>query len=101
VSLHLEANREQAFIDDLDASCKNTQEQQANKFAAEALVPKGKWNRSGLISNWSAGAVVDFAKRLRIHPAIVGGRIRRERDNHKILWQLLGKDEVRRHFESQ
>lgn len=100
VSLHLETNRGEAFVDDLEASGKSTQEQQADEFAANALVAKAKWNRSGLTSNWAASAVVDFAKRLRIHPAIVAGRIRRERHNHKILWRLLGKDEVRKHFES-
>ncbi len=100
VGLHLETNREEAFVDDLDASGKNTQEQQADEFAADALVPRAKWNRSGLTSNWSASAVVDFAKRLRIHPAIVAGRIRRDQDNHRILWQLLGKGEVRRCFET-
>ncbi len=100
VGLHLETNHGEAFVDDLEASGKSTQEQQADEFATDVLVPKGKWTRSGLISNWSAGAVVEFAKKLRIHPAIVAGRIRRERNNHKILWQLLGKSEVRRHFES-
>ncbi len=100
VSLHLETNRGDAFVDDLEASGMSTQEQQADAFAADVLVPNGKWNRSGLIGNWSASAVVEFAKKLRIHAAIIAGRIRRERDNHKILWQLLGKGEVRKHFES-
>lgn len=99
VSLHLERDPEGAFVDDLEASGKSTPERQADEFAADVLVPIGKWKRSGLLVNWSAGSVTEFAKKLRIHPAIVAGRIRRERDNHKILWQLLGKGEVRRCFE--
>lgn len=100
VSLHLETNHEDAFVDDLEASGKSTQEKQADEFAADTLVPRGKWKRSGLIANWSAGAVVEFARKLRIHAAIPAGKIRRELNNHKILWQLLGKGEVRKHFES-
>jgi HTH-type transcriptional regulator/antitoxin HigA len=100
VSLHLERNHEEAFVDDLQASGKSASEQQADEFAAASLVPTAKWKRSGLMGNWSASAVVDFAKKLRIHPAIVAGRIRKEQDNHRILWQLLGKGEVRKHFES-
>jgi len=99
VSLHLERDPEGAFVDDLEASGKSTPERQADGFAADVLVPIAKWKRSGLMVNWSAGSVTEFAKKLRVHPAIVAGRIRRERDNHKILWQLLGKGEVRRCFE--
>jgi len=99
VSLHLERAPEGAFVDDLQASGKSIPEKQADELTADVLVPAAKWNRSGLLDNWSAGAVVEFAKKLRIHPAIVAGRIRRERNNHSILWQLVGKGEVRRVFE--
>jgi len=99
VSLHLEKDHEGAFVDDLQASGTDAPEQQADAFAADVLVPTAKWKRSGLLNNWSAGSVTEFAKKLRIHPAIVAGRIRRERGNHRILWQLLGKGDVRRCFE--
>jgi len=100
ISLHLERDHDNAFVDDLKAHGSNTPETEADTFAADCLIPGSRWNASGLRSNWSASAVVDFASKLRIHPAIVAGRIRRERDNYRILSQLVGKGEVRRHFES-
>jgi len=100
VSLHLGKDQQEAFVDDLEAVGRSAQEKQADEFAADALVPAERWKRSGLSTNWSATAIVSFAKKLRIHPAIVAGRIRREQKNHQILWQLVGKGEVRRCFET-
>jgi HTH-type transcriptional regulator/antitoxin HigA len=98
VSLHLEKDRSGAFVDDLKAEGSDDMEMKADDFAADVLVPTGKWNASGLQSNWSTKAVISFAERLRIHPAIVAGRIRRERDNYRILSQLVGRGAVRRVF---
>ena len=100
ISLHLGKDQQEAFVDDLEAVGKSGQERQADEFAADALVPAGKWKQSGLSANWSANTIIGFAKKLRIHPAIVAGRIRREQKNHQILWQLVGKGEVRRCFET-
>jgi HTH-type transcriptional regulator/antitoxin HigA len=98
VSLHLEKDRSGAFVDDLKAEGSDDMEMKADAFAADVLVPAGKWNASGLQSNWSTKAVISFAERLRIHPAIVAGRIRRERDNYRILSNLVGRGAVRRVF---
>jgi len=100
VGLHLGLDRQEAFVDDVEASSQNTRERQADEFAANALVPAGKWRQSGLSANWSASAIIDFAKKLRIHPAIVAGRIRREQSDYKILWPLVGRGEVRVCFET-
>jgi len=100
VSLHLGTDRQEAFVDDVEASSRSTRERQADEFAANALVPAGKWRQSGLSANWSASAIIDFAKKLRIHPAIVAGRIRREQSDYKILWPLVGRGEVRVCFET-
>jgi len=100
VSLHLEANHEDSYVDDVEAKCATSAETDADRFAADSLIPASKWKTSGLQTNWTSAAIAGFAKKLRIHPAIVAGRIRRERRNYKILWQLVGKGEVRRHFET-
>jgi len=99
VTLHLEAHHEDAFVDDLEAAGMSASEEGADAFAAECLIPGSKWKGSGLRDRWPSSAVVAFASELRIHPAIVAGRIRRERKNHKMLFQLVGHREVRRHFE--
>ena len=98
VSLHLEKDSGNSFVDDLEAKGADEIERKADDFAADVLVPTGKWNASGLHSNWSAKAVINFAERLRVHPAIVAGRIRRERDNYRILSNLVGRGAVRRVF---
>lgn len=99
ISLHLEGDHESAFVDDLEAHGSGTPETKADAFAADCLVPSARWKSSGLQRDWPVSAVVAFAAKLRIHPAIVAGRIRRERDNYKILSQLVGNGEVRKHFE--
>jgi len=101
LSLHLEKNHHAAFVDNLEAAGASMQEKQADAFAADVLIPASKWKRSGLTDNWSTQAVLDFARETRVHPAIVAGRIRREQDNHRIFWQLVGKGEVRKLFERE
>ena len=98
VSLHLENDPQEAFVDDLDSYGVNFMEDKADTFAADALIPAVEWKRSGLQDEWSYDAVVAFANKLRIHPAIVAERIRKERNNYRILSKLLGRNEVRRVF---
>lgn len=98
VSLHLEKDSGNAFVDDLKAEGSNDMERKADAFAADVLVPADKWTKSNLSISWSAQSVRTFADGLRIHPAIVAGRIRREQANYRILSKLVGNGEVRRHF---
>ena len=46
-------------------------------------------------------AVVNLAKALQVHPAIVAGKIRHEEKNYRLLSHFVGTGEVRRHFESR
>jgi HTH-type transcriptional regulator/antitoxin HigA len=43
-------------------------------------------------------AVVNLAKALQVHPAIVAGRIRHEEKNYRLLSHFVGSGEVRRQF---
>lgn len=98
VSLHLEGDHEASFVDDLKAQGTDAIETSADGFAADCLVPGRKWKSSGMQVEWSATSVVAFADKMRIHPAIVAGRVRKEQGNFSILSQLVGNREVRRHF---
>jgi HTH-type transcriptional regulator/antitoxin HigA len=98
VSLHLKDSSKEAFVDDLEAHVVSAAESEADAFAADVLIPKTEWEKSGLQNKWSSYAVITFANKLRIHPAIVAGRIRKERNNYRILSQLVGRNEVRRLF---
>ena len=98
VGLHLGSNSQEAFVDDLDAHGANSVEDKADAFAADALIPTAEWKKSDLQDKWSPDAVIAFAKKLRVHPAIVAGRIRRERNNYRILSRFVGHGAVRRVF---
>ena len=43
-------------------------------------------------------AVMNLANALQVHPAIVAGKVRYERQNYRLLSQFLGSVEVRRQF---
>lgn len=84
------------FFDNLDLKeSKDPREQAADKLAGEALIPKIEWNGSPAESLPSPEAAQHLARKLRIHPAIVAGRMRREAGSYKILNQMIGQGKVR------
>ena len=88
-----------AYYDDLDVEdSKNPQELEADQVAGEALIPEGEWNRSPASTLRTPDAVHHLASRLRIHPAIVAGRIRHHYKSYRVLNRLVGQGEVRRLF---
>lgn len=87
------------FFDNLDLKeSRDPREQAADKLAGEALIPKEEWNRSPAKSLRSPEAAQHLARKLRIHPAVIAGRMRREAGSYKILNQMIGQGQVRRCF---
>ncbi len=97
VALHLDEHELLTFYDDMDAEGKGL-EAEADHFASEALIPPEKWKSSKFNENPAPAEVRAFADSLRIHPAIVAGRIRRARKNYRILSSLVGHGKVRCQF---
>jgi HTH-type transcriptional regulator / antitoxin HigA len=88
-----------AFVDDIgNIDSTDQREREADAIAAEVLIPRAVWARSDAARRRTGPAVEALANELRISPAIVAGRIRRETDNWRILTKYLGQGEVRRHF---
>ena len=88
-----------AFVDDIDnVDSTDQREREADAIAAEVLIPRAVWGRSDAARRRTGDAIESLASELRISPAIVAGRIRRETNNWKILTKYLGQGEVRRHF---
>lgn len=54
-------------------------EREADEFARNAIIPDDVWRSSMVRYTNDAETVVKFAKRFGVHPALVAGRIRRER----------------------
>jgi HTH-type transcriptional regulator/antitoxin HigA len=56
------------------------------------------WETSAVRRQVTPMAVINLANALRIHPAIVSGRLRHEQKNYRLLSQFVGSGEVRPHF---
>ena len=89
---------DETFIDDLKLASTDTKESDADDFAYDCLIPEDIWENSNVLENPSPMAVIALAQEVGIHPAIVAGRARRERQNYRLLSQFVGTGEVRRIF---
>ena len=98
VQKHLDASH--LFIaDNLDDKTRSQEEaeREADAGASEALIPSDEWEQSAVRTVPTAENAIALARKLRIHPAIVAGRVRHETSNWRLLTNLKG--EVRRYFE--
>lgn len=98
VALHLDGGN-QAFFDDLDADGSSQLETEADRMAAEALIPRTAWQSARLTPLSSVEQIRSFAADMRISPAIPAGRIRHEAKDHRLFWRMLGNGKVRAVFE--
>jgi HTH-type transcriptional regulator/antitoxin HigA len=88
-----------SFYDDLDSDDQaDPKEMEADRLAGEILIPSDEWRTSPASRLRSADAANHLAQRLRIHPAIVAGRIRKSYKDYRVLSSLVGQGEVRKHF---
>jgi len=96
--LHLRDDLGQ-FYDDLDSeSGTDIREIEADKLAGEMLIPESDWMKSPARLLSTPQAAQRLASQLQIHPAIVAGRIRHEKNSYRLLNNLIGQGEVRRWF---
>ncbi|MBZ6078160.1 helix-turn-helix domain-containing protein [Microvirga puerhi] len=79
IFLHYGQGLQDGFFDDLDANRGGKLEVEADQFAEDALIPKELWRTSPARFSKTIEPVQKFAAGLSINPAIVVGRIRRER----------------------
>lgn len=91
-------DHEETFLDNLDSSSDDRREVEANRIAKEALIPRVAWKRSDAYLNPSNVTVDRLSRELKIHPAIIAGRLRKERENYTIFNDLVGHGQVRKHF---
>jgi HTH-type transcriptional regulator/antitoxin HigA len=95
---HLKSSDE-TFVDDLDSGPgKDPREKEADRLAGEILIPRRIWKRSDAYRQRTTDAIQDLALRLKIHPAIIAGKIRHDAKNYYILSQMVGKGKVRMLF---
>ena len=94
VLLHLKKGLVFDFFDQEDARCNDNLEKQADHFAVEKLIPDSEWRNSLAPYVASDEAVTIDAEKLGVHPAIVAGRIRKEREDFQLLSALVSRDKV-------
>ena len=94
---HLDDNRN-SFFDDFGIESVDNKEQDADEKASESLIPRDDWLASGISQNPSPMAVMALAHEVGVHPAIVAGRARHERQNYRLLTQFVGTRTVRALF---
>lgn len=101
VAEHLK-NIDNAFIDNEieKESDEDPKENKANKLAREAFIPRTTWSRSDAFRQRTPDSINKLAGELRIHPAIIAGRIRHETNiySNQSINNLLGQGEVKRLF---
>lgn len=88
-------DKEEAFLDDLDSESEDKREAEANRLAREAFIPRTLWRRSNAFVSPNKQNIEELARELKIHPAIIAGRIRRESGNYAAFSELIGQDEVK------
>ena len=79
------------FIDDLDRTNPQSDEEEADAMAQEALIPEKSWSTAKVRQTLSSEDAIAFADEIGVHPAIVAGRLRHEEKNFRLLSHLIGK----------
>ena len=88
VVLHRNQGLEEGFFDDEEARATDILEQEADDFAQNALIPAEVWRSSFVRFSTSEDEVINFARKHHVHPSVVAGRIRRERNDYTLFKRL-------------
>jgi HTH-type transcriptional regulator/antitoxin HigA len=91
-------NPDETFLDNMDSASEDRRELEANRIAKEALIPRVAWKRSEAYLNPGNESIDKLSRELKIHPAIIAGRLRKERENYTLFNDLVGQNQVRKHF---
>lgn len=74
---------------------KDLREQEADLFAENAIAETQVLRDAGLLDAPTAAGVVVLATALRVHPALVAGRVRKECGNYRLLSEVANAKGVR------
>ena len=99
IARHL-SKEKQVIVDDLDLRKNDcisgdALEKEADDLASDALVPKRYWKHINSLKAPSSLEVKAIAEKLRVHPAVIAGRIRFERNNYRVLSRFVSQVKVR------
>jgi len=91
------------IVDDLDPRSHDRDshdsiENEADELASTALVPKRYWPILDTGEVPKTADVLSLATKLKVHPALIAGRIRFKHNNYRMLSKLVGHGQVRKLF---
>lgn len=90
------SNPGEAFLDRLmDKESTEAVEKEANRIARDLLISRAHWRSAAVRQMPTKAGIVAFAAELKIHPAIVAGRIQKEQENYSLFTDLVGRGVVR------
>ena len=61
-------------------------------------MPSEYWDTLNIKGDITPSQVIGLAEKWKVHRAVIAGRIRHEKSNHKILSKLLGYHEILKQF---
>ncbi|MES3047150.1 XRE family transcriptional regulator [Sphingomonas faeni] len=99
VILHYRTGLAAGFFDDVEHNHVDELEAEADLFASNLLIPEALWSRSPARIAKSAEPVLRLAKQLSISPAIIFGRIRKERRDYTIFSDKVGQGIIRKQLD--
>ncbi|MFH1138848.1 MAG: transcriptional regulator [Pseudomonadota bacterium] len=100
IGRHFDGEKE-VFVDDHSLRKQesgNGQEEEADRWAEDALIPPEAWAQSLVSRESNESLVRALADEIEVAPAIIAGRIRFEQNNYRLLTRLVGQDKIRKHF---
>ena len=97
IHLHFQTEQDTDFFDDSEVES-NDIELEADEFALNALVPPEMWNNCISRFSLDTDTARTEAEQFQIHPSLIAGRIRHERQNYTVLNDVIGHGEVERSF---
>jgi HTH-type transcriptional regulator / antitoxin HigA len=81
-----------------DGNDDDSKEAEANRLARETFIPRSLWKRSEAFLRPSFESIHALADKLHISPAIIAGRLRREKTGYGAFGKLVGHNQVRKLF---
>jgi HTH-type transcriptional regulator/antitoxin HigA len=94
---HLRKGKDEQIFDDIDAD-PDELELDADMMAGQMLLPNRLWETALARYVRSKESIINFANELKISPAIIAGRIRKEANNYVMLNELVGHGQARKIF---
>ncbi|WP_434907193.1 helix-turn-helix domain-containing protein [Bradyrhizobium sp. HKCCYLRH2015] len=95
IILHFRTGLASGFFDDIASTGTDEFEKEANAFASNLLIPDEIWTRTPARIARTAEPIEKLASQIKIHPAIIFGRVRMERNDYTLFSNKIGRGTVR------